>query len=101
MLTINDKVYLHIGDLKESINKIGFNKTRLCKVIDMQTGKDTNNKPVGVYTLQAIHDTMIYNVVSNDKLWKMSGVEELEEAIKQSNYDDDTIAAIINTIYFS
>lgn len=101
MLTINDKVYLHIGELKSSIDKVGFNKTRLCKIIDIQAGKDTANNEVGVYTLQAIHDSMTYSVVSNDKLWKMSGVEELVEIIKQSNYDHDTIAAIIDLIYYS
>ena len=101
MLTINDKVYLHIGDLSSSIAKVGFNKTRLCKIIDIKKGSTASNEEVGIYTLQAIYDDKTYYVMSNDKLWHMSDVSHLVETIKASAYDTDTIAKIIEVIFNS
>ena len=99
MLNIGDKVYLHIGELENSINKVNFNKTRLCKIIDIKPARIESGEEVGIYTLQALFNEEEYNVMSNDNLWKMSSVEDLVEAIKKSKYDEDTIAAIIELIY--
>ena len=48
MLKIDDKVYLHIKDLETSINRMGFNIDRLCKIKDISTAKDSNNNEVGI-----------------------------------------------------
>lgn len=102
MLNINDKVYLHIGDLGKSIDKSNFNKTRLCKIVEIKKAGTVAGEQVGVYTLRAIHDNnKIYTVMSNDNLWKMSSVDNLVDAVKKSKYNADTIAAIIELIYNS
>ena len=99
MLNIGDKVYLHIGELENSINKVNFNKTRLCRITDIKPARIESGEEVGIYTLQALFNEEEYNVMSNDNLWKMSSVEDLVEAIKKSKYDEDTIAAIIELVY--
>ena len=102
MLNINDKIYLHIGELKTSINKSNFNKARLCRIIKIEEAKSTKGEIVGVYTLEAIYDNgRHYTVMSNDTLWKMSSVDDLVEAIKQSKYKPEVIADIIEVIYNS
>ena len=99
MLNINDKVYLHIGQLDRSINNSNFNKSRLCKILDIKQARAANGEQVGIYTLQAIHDKdRVYTVMSNDKLWKMSSVNDLKDVIKESKYDTKTIAEIIDLI---
>ena len=99
MLNKNDKVYLHIGDLKKSIDKSNFNKTRLCKIVDIKKTKHISGEMIGIYTLKAIYDNdREYTVMSNDKLWKISSMDSLIEAVKQSKYNPDTINAIIDLI---
>ena len=102
MLNINDKVYLHIGELGKSIDKSNFNKTRLCRIVDIKKAGTMAGEEVGVYTLKAIYDNdKLYTVMSNDNLWKMSSVDSLVEAIKQSKYKPEVIADIIDLIYNS
>ncbi len=102
MLNINDKVYLHIGDLGKSIDKSNFNKTRLCRIIDIKKAGTMAGEEVGVYTLKAIYDNdKTYTVMSNDNLWKMSSVDNLVDVIKKSKYDANIIAEIIDIIYNS
>ena len=102
MLNINDKVYLHIGELGKSIDKSNFNKTRLCRIVDIKKAGTMAGEEVGVYTLKAIYDNdKLYTVMSNDNLWKMISVDSLVEAIKQSKYKPEVIADIIDLIYNS
>ncbi len=99
MLNINDKVYLHIGQLENSIDKANFNKSRLCKIIDIKPVRTESNKELGIYTLQALFEDNTYSVMSDDNLWQISPVEDLVEVIKRSKYDDETKASIIELIY--
>ena len=46
MLNIGDKVYLHIGELENSINKVNFNKTRLCKITDIKPARIESGEEV-------------------------------------------------------
>ena len=102
MLNINDKVYLHIGDLKKSIDKSNFNKARLCRIISIKEAGIIAGEHVGVYTLKSIHDNnKMYTVMSNDNLWRISSVDELVEVIKQSKYKPEVIADIRDIIYNS
>lgn len=99
MLNINDKVYLHIGDLKKSIDKLGFNKTRLCKIIDIKPARTEAGEEIGVYVLKALFSDKTYKVMSNDNLWCMTSADKLTTIIKQSKYDEETITTIIELIY--
>ena len=100
MLNIGDKVYLHIGELENSINKVNFNKTRLCKITDIKPAHIESGEEVGVYTLQALFNEEEYNVMSNDNLWRMSEVDKLIEVIKaSSSLDDSTKEKILEKIY--
>ena len=54
MLNINDKVYLHIKELKVSIDKTGFNINRLCRVEAIEPVKSTSGEEIGLYKLRSI-----------------------------------------------
>lgn len=101
MLKVGDKVYLHIGDIDKSINKVGFNKSRLCRITGLEPVRSEDNEKIGLYNLQAIYEDKTYNVLSNDKLWNISSADELVEVVKQSKYDNETIDAIVKVIYES
>ena len=100
MLTIDDKVYLHIKDLETSINRMGFNIDRLCKIKDISTAKDSNNNEVGIYTLKCVDSDKEYRVMTNDRMWKMTDANQLIDIIKASvSLDEQTKEQIIEKIY--
>lgn len=100
MLKINDKVYLHIKDLETSINRMGFNIDRLCKIKDISTAKDSNNNEVGIYTLKCVDSDKEYRVMTNDRMWKMTDANQLIDIIKASvSLDEQTKEQIIEKIY--
>ena len=100
MLKIDDKVYLHIKDLETSINRMGFNIDRLCKIKDISTAKDSNNNEVGIYTLKCVDSDKEYRVMTNDRMWKMTGANQLIDIIKASvSLDEQTKEQIIEKIY--
>lgn len=100
MLKIDDKVYLHIKDLKTSINRMGFNIDRLCKIKDISTAKDSNNNEVGIYTLKCVDSDKEYRVMTNDRMWKMTDANQLIDIIKASvSLDEQTKEQIIEKIY--
>ena len=100
MLKINDKVYLHIKDLETSINRMGFNIDRLCKIKDISTIKDSNNNEVGIYTLKCVDSDKEYRVMTNDRMWKMTDANQLIDIIKASvGLDEQTKEQIIEKIY--
>lgn len=100
MLKIDDKVYLHIKDLETSINRMGFNIDRLCKIKDISTAKDSNNNEVGIYTLKCVDSDKEYRVMTNDRMWKMTDANQLIDIIKTSvSLDEQTKEQIIEKIY--
>ena len=100
MLKIDDKVYLHIKDLETSINRMGFNIDRLCKIKDISTAKDSNNNEVGIYTLKCVDSDKEYRVMTNDRMWKMTDADQLIDIIKASvSLDEQTKEQIIEKIY--
>lgn len=100
MLKIDDKVYLHIKDLETSINRMGFNIDRLCKIKDISTAKDSNNNEVGIYTLKCVDSDKEYRVMTNDRMWKMTDANQLIDIIKASvSLDEQTKEQIIEKIY--
>ena len=100
MLKIDDKVYLHIKDLETSINRMGFNIDRLCKIKDISTAKDSNNNEVGIYTLKCVDSDKEYKIMSNDRMWRMSEADKLVEVIKASpSLDERTKEEILEKIY--
>ena len=100
MLKIDDKVYLHIKDLETSINRMGFNIDRLCKIKDISTAKGSNNNEVGIYTLKCVDSDKEYRVMTNDRMWKMTDANQLIDIIKASvSLDEQTKEQIIEKIY--
>ena len=100
MLKIDDKVYLHIKDLETSINRMGFNIDRLCKIKDISTAKDSNNNEVGIYTLKCVDSDKEYRVMTNARMWKMTDANQLIDIIKASvSLDEQTKEQIIEKIY--
>ena len=100
MLKIDDKVYLHIKDLETSINRMGFNIDRLCKIKDISTAKDSNNNEVGIYTLKCVDSDKEYRVMTNDRMWKMTDANQSIDIIKASvSLDEQTKEQIIEKIY--
>ena len=100
MLKIDDKVYLHIKDLETSINRMGFNIDRVCKIKDISTAKDSNNNEVGIYTLKCVDSDKEYRVMTNDRMWKMTDANQLIDIIKASvSLDEQTKEQIIEKIY--
>ena len=100
MLKIDDKVYLHIKDLETSINRMGFNIDRLCKIKDISTAKDSNSNEVGIYTLECVDSDKEYRVMTNDRMWKMTDANQLIDIIKASvSLDEQTKEQIIEKIY--
>ena len=100
MLNINDKVYLHIKELKISIDKTGFNINRLCRVEAIEPVKSTSGEEIGLYKLRSIDGEKEYQVYSNDPIWKISKAEELVPIIKDCHrYDNSLKEQFINKIY--
>lgn len=100
MLKIDDKVYLHIKDLETSINRMGFNISRLCIVKSIETAKDTGGNEVGIYTLKCVDSDKEYRVMTNDRMWKMTDANQLIDIIKASaSLDEQTKEQIIEKIY--
>lgn len=89
MLKIGDKVYLHIKKIDVSINSIGFNINRLCIVKDIEPVTVPGEENVGIYKLKSVNDDKEYTVMSNDKLWKMTQIADVVEAVKVSDKFDD------------
>ena len=99
MLNINDKVYLHIGDLKTGISKVGYNKDRLCIVKEIKPIVLDNGEEAGVFVLQALNCDKEYHVLAEDKIWKIATLEEIIEAIRESDYDVLIKEQLLNDIY--
>lgn len=99
MLNINDKVYLHIGDLKNGISKVGYNKDRLCTVKSIEPIVLDSGEEAGVFILKALNCEKEYHVLAEDKIWRIATLEQLIEAIKQSNYDAQMKEQLLNEIY--
>ena len=70
MLNINDKVYLHIGDLKNGISKVGYNKDRLCTVKSIEPIVLDSGEEAGVFILKALNCEKEYHVLAEDKIWR-------------------------------
>ena len=60
MLKVNDKVYIHIKELKTSIDKMGFNTDRLCIVQSIETAKDVDGNDVGIYKYKSFSLSISY-----------------------------------------
>lgn len=99
MLRINDKVYLHIGDLSKGLSKVGYNKDRLCVVKEVKNVVLDNGEEAGIFILKALNCDKEYRVLAEDKIWKIATLEELIEGVKQSNYDAQMKEQLINDIF--
>lgn len=99
MLRENDKVYLHIGDLQNGINKVGYNKDRLCLVKEIKPVVLDNGEEAGMFILKAVNCDKEYRVLADDKIWIISPMEDLIEAIKVSNYDIQMKEQLLEEIY--
>ena len=88
MLKVNDKVYIHIKELKTSIDKMGFNTDRLCIVQSIETAKDVDGNDVGIYKLKSVGSEKEYRIFTNDRVWKITEADKLIDIIKNSDSID-------------
>lgn len=99
MLRVRDRVYLHIGDLKNGINKAGYNRDRVCEIKEIKPIVLDNGEEAGLYVLKAMHCDKEYKVLADDKIWIISPIEDLIEVIKISDYDVIIKEKILEELY--
>lgn len=87
MVTNNDKVYVYMVNLENSIDKAGFSKSRLGTVASIETVK-INGKEEGQYTIKT-DDDKEWRITTNSITFKIATVEELIDTIKYSNVDEN------------
>ena len=69
-------------------------KIKEIKPIILDSGEEA-----GMFVLKAIHCDKEYKVLADDKIWIISPVEELIEAIKISDYDVIIKEKILEELY--
>ena len=76
-----------------------YNKERLCVVKEIKPIVLDNGEEAGVFVLQALNCDKEYHVLAEDKIWKIATLEEIIEAVRESDYDAQVKEQLLNDIY--